>query len=457
MHKRARANKMTRRQLFVLLATIVGSGVVILDGSVVNLALPNISHNLHASFADLQWVVDAYLLSLSSLILLGGSLGDVFDRKRVYMFGLIGFGTMSLLCGLAPNITTLILLRIGQGVFGALLVPSALAIISTNFPAEQRGRAIGRWAAWSGISTAIGPLVGGYLIDVASWRWIFFINVPFVALCAVLAQTSIRDNSRNRKRHLDILGAASAVGGLAGVTFGLIEGPAHHWNALPVSALAAGGIISIFFLWLERRRRDPMVPLRLFRSRNFTGANIATLAMYGALGGFFFALVIYLQNTLGYSSIKAGVSSLPITILLMGLSSTMGGLAGKYGPRLFMTAGPLLASGGIFSLYFLHKGDSYLLHIFPGILLFGFGLALTVAPLTTAVMTAVADSDSGIASGINNAVSRVAGLLVVAMLGLLGTAHVYTFAAAFCATLTALAGIVSFVTIRNTPVKRRAS
>ena len=295
---------MTRRQFFVLLATIVGSGIVILDGTVVNLALPNIARHLHASFTDLQWIVDAYALSLSALILLGGSLGDIFGRKRTYLIGLGGFGAASLLCGIAPNVTMLIAARVVQGVFGALLVPGGLAIINTNFPAEQRSTAIGRWAAWSGIAAAIGPLVGGYIIDVASWRWIFFINVPFVVLCAGLAHTCIQESKDAWKRHLDIWGAGLTVLSLAGMTFGLIEGPVRHWAPLYLGALIAGVLCFGLFLQAEVRERDPMVPLRLFRSGNFTGANIATFAMYGGLGGFFFALVIRLQTVLGYQACR---------------------------------------------------------------------------------------------------------------------------------------------------------
>jgi EmrB/QacA subfamily drug resistance transporter len=444
---------MNRRQFFVLLATVIGSGIVILDGTVVNLALPNITHHLHASFADLQWVIDAYLLTLSSLLLVGGALGDVFGKKRVYLIGLVGFGVSSLLCGLAWNIQSLIGLRGLQGIFGALLVPGALAIINTNFSDDGRGRAIGRWAAWSGIAAAVGPLLGGYLIFIASWRWIFFINVPFVAVCGWLAKNHIEESKPGRKHQIDIAGATTTALALGALTYGLIEGPAQHWNGRIVGMLAASAGLFLIFVFTEMRHHDPMIPLRLFRSRNFVGANLATFAMYGALSGFFFALVIYLQNTLGYTSLKAGVSLLPITVLLLVLSGKMGQLAGKYGPRLFMTAGPLVATLGMITLIHLHNGAAYFSGVFPGILLFGIGLSLTVAPLTSAVMAAVRSNDSGVASGVNNAVSRAAGLVIIALLGLLGAANSYKFSVMLCAFLTGGAGILSFVIIRNKPRK----
>ncbi|HSX00409.1 MAG TPA: DHA2 family efflux MFS transporter permease subunit [Patescibacteria group bacterium] len=440
---------MSRKQLFALLATIIGSGVVILDGTVVTLALPNIAHELHASFADLQWVVDGYALLLSALILLGGSLGDIFGRKRVYLIGLGGFGLASFLCGLAPNIGALIGLRALQGVFGALLVPGALAIINTNFPKDKRGAAIGRWSAWSALAAAIGPVLGGYIVDASSWRWIFFINVPLVIVCFALAQIGIEETKDSKSRSVDAIGAMLAISGLGGITYGLIEGPAHHWNMGALLPLIGGLVLFVLFILTERRRRDPMITLSLFGSRNFSGANLVTFAMYGALGGFLFALVIFLQTTVGYSAIKAGASLLPITALLLTLSGRFGGMAAKHGPRIFMTAGPLTAALGMALLYNLHHGSQYLTNVFPGIFLFALGLSLTVAPLTITVMGSVPDSSSGIASGINNAVSRVASLITVALLGILGASHVYTLAIGMCAGLAALAGIGSWILIRN--------
>ncbi|HVW23103.1 MAG TPA: MFS transporter [Candidatus Saccharimonadales bacterium] len=442
---------MTKRQRLTLITTIIGSGIVILDGTIVNLALPKIASGLHANFAGLQWVVDGYLLSLSALILLGGSLGDIFGRKRTYLLGLIGFGAASLVCGLAVNDVMLVLTRILQGIFGALLVPGGLAVINTNFDRSVRGAAIGAWSAWSAIFAAIGPLLGGYILGIASWRWIFFINVPLVAICFVIGSGAI-DESHGRTRRVDILGACLAALSLAGLTYGLIEGPAAHWPVKAYVAIAAGVVAGSLFVWHELHSKAPMVDFALFRSRNFTGSNIMTFMMYGALGGFTLALVVYLQTGLHYSAIKAGVSLLPLTILLFLFSKRIGALAGRIGPRLFMTLGPIIAGLGMLMLLGLHPGVSYLSAVLPGVIVFAAGMTLLVAPLTTTVMTSVEDENSGIASGINNAVARIGGLLVVAVLGLLGPAHVFRFGMILGSSLAILAGLVSWFTIQNKPV-----
>jgi EmrB/QacA subfamily drug resistance transporter len=444
------------RKTWTLVATILGSGVVFLDGTIVNLALPKISVGLHGHFSDLQWIADGYLLSLSALILLGGSLGDIFGRKRTYLVGLVGFGVVSLLCGLSPSIGFLIAFRIIQGVFGALLVPGGLAIINTNFPRDERGAAIGRWAAWSGILSAIGPLVGGYIIDAISWRWIFFINIPLIIVCGLLAFANVEESKDSRVRRVDGYGAALAAVSLAGITYGLIEGPLNHWQAKSLIPLLGGLLLGLVFLVFESRNRDPMVKLGLFRSRNFTGANLMTFAMYGALAGFMFALVIYMQTKLGYSAIKAGVSLLPVSLMLLFFSSRVGRLSSKLGPRYFLTLGPLLAALGMFLLIGYQPGDSYLWFLLPRVLLFSIGLVLLVAPLTTTVMTSVEDSSSGIASGINNAVSRVAGLVVIALLGLAGTGNTYRFSMILCAIFAAAAGVISYLTIENQAKPLRA-
>lgn len=448
---------MSKRTL-ALVATIIGSGVVFLDGTIVNLALPKISEGLHGHFSDLQWIADGYLLSLSSLILLGGSLGDIFGRKRMYLLGLSGFGVFSLLCGLSPSIGFLIAFRILQGVFGALLVPGGLAIINTNFPREERGAAIGRWSAWSGILTAIGPLAGGYIIDAISWRWIFFINIPLIIVCGLLAQANVEESKDSRPRRVDNKGAGLAALALAGITYGLIEGSANHWRTLSWLTLAAGFILAAVFLWYESRSKDPMMQLSLFRSRNFSGSNAMTFAMYGALAGFMFALVIYMQTKLGYSAIKAGASLLPVSLMLLFFSSRVGKLSSKIGPRYFLTLGPLIASLAMFSLINYKPGHSYLWFLLPRVLLFSIGLVLLVAPLTTTVMTSVEESSSGIASGINNAVSRIAGLVVIALLGLAGTGDVYRFSMVLCAIFAAVAGVISYITIQNRakPLKVKA-
>jgi EmrB/QacA subfamily drug resistance transporter len=432
-----------------LIATILGSGIVFLDSTVVNLALPSISKDLNASFSDLQWIADGYLLSLSSLLLLGGSLGDILGRKKIYLLGLYGFGILSLLCGVAPNSESLILFRILQGVFGALLVPGSLAIINTNFPLEERGRTIGRWSAWSGATIAIGPLVGGYFIDAANWRWVFFINVPMIIACIFLTKRGVKETKDENARKVDFSGALLAAFALSGITYGLIEGPVRDWNGAAIIPLILGLFIAVIFVIYEKKTKDPMIPLGLFKSRNFTGSNIMTFAVYGALSGFMFALVIYLQTKMGYSAIKAGVSLVPVTILLLFLSGKVGGWSTKYGPRVFMTIGPILAGTGILLLLNLKPGDSYLTYLLPRVILFGIGLSIMVAPLTTTVMTSVVETSSGIASAINNVVSRVAGLVVIALLGLLGTDHVFKFSMLLCGILAISAGLISLVFIHN--------
>jgi len=436
----------------VLIATILGSGVVILDGTIVNLALPKIGISLHVGLSAFQWIVDGYLLSLSSLILLGGSLGDILGRKKIYLTGLVGFGIFSLLCALAPSSTILIITRIVQGAFGAMLVPGALSIINTNFPIAERGKAIGAWTAGISIPVVAGPLVGGLILSIASWRWIFLINVPLIAACFLLALPSIKESKDNYPRKIDLAGAFLAAATLAAVTYGLIEGPAAHWTARPILSIVIGLIFAIAFVRYERKVKDPMVKLALFKSRNFLGANLMTLAMYGALGGLTFSLVIFLQTHIGYSSIKAGLSLLPVSITLFLFSSRVGRLASKIGPRIFMTVGPILSGVGIASFYFLRPGDSYIAHIFPGSLLFAAGMALTVSPLTTTVMTSISNDDSGIASGINNAISRAAGLIVIAFLGLLGAANFFHVAVILCAGLAIISGIISYSIIVNHPL-----
>lgn len=438
-----------------LLAVIIGSGVVFLDGSVVNLALPKMANLLHADFSGQQWVIDGYLLTLSALILLGGSLGDILGRKKVYMWGVVGFGFSSLLCAISPNIELLIVARLVQGVFGALMVPGALAIIDTNFDADERGKAIGQWtAATSGIIAA-GPLIGGTILDTTSWRGIFLINIPLLLLTAWLGRRSIKESRAQTERRVDFTGAALAIVGLGGLTFGLIEGPGSSWSALALVPLVTGAVSSLLFLWVEHHKRDPMLPLRLFRSRNFTAANASTFAMYGGLGGFFFILTIYLQTTLHYSSIAAGLSSLPVTVMMVFFSGRVGALAGKFGPRWFMTFGPILAGLGILTLLSLREGSIYWLNVLPGIVLFGLGLSTTVAPLTTTVLASVKKEDSGIASAINNAVSRVSGLVVIALLGLFGAANAYQFAVLLCGVLAIIAGALAAILVRNPqPLKR---
>lgn len=446
---------MNPKRRLALLATIIGSGVAFLDGTVVTLALPNIGSHLNADFSSLQWVVNGYSLALASLMLIGGSLGDIFGRKKIYMIGLGGFGLASLLCSLSPNDTLLILFRGFQGIFAACLIPGGLAIINTNFPKEERGAAIGQWAAWSGIFAAIGPLIGGYLIDLGSWRWIFWINVPLIALVLTLAAKGVKESKNEHPRRLDVPGAILAAAALATITFSLIEGPAHGWQTSTISTLILGGLLALSFLIWESRAKDPMVRLDLFKSRNFSGANLMTFAMYGALGGFMFSLVIYMQTKIGYSAIKSGIALIPMTVLLLLFSRRMGALAAKHGARWFMTIGPLLCALAMFSLINYQVGNSYLTYLLPRVILFGIGLVIFVAPLTATVMSSVDDTHSGIASGINNMVSRTGGLIVIAMLGLLGAAHVYKFGMVLSAILAAIAGLISLTLIQNPKKKTK--
>ena len=440
---------MTSLQRRALLATIIGSGMVFLDGSVVNLALPKIATGLHTGFSELQWVIDGYLLTLSALILLGGSLSDIYGRKRIYFWGVIGFGVASFGAAVTPSIGWLIAARLLQGIFGALMVPGALAIINTNFAAELRGKAIGLWTAWTSAILATGPLIGGTLIDRGSWRLIFLINLPLLLLTCWLGLPSIKESRSTTPRSVDIRGALLAVIALGGVTYGLIQGTAAHWSWASIVALLIGAASVTFFVRAESRSPDPMLQLELFKSRNFSGANLATFAMYGALGGFFFAFNIFLQTNLHYSSLAAGLTGAPVSICLILFSSRVGALSSKFGPRFFMTFGPALSGIGILTLLGLHPGSSYTRAMLPGIALFGIGMSLTVAPLTTTVLESVRMRETGIASAVNNAVSRVSGLIIIALLGLFGATHAYQFAVLLCGGLALGAGLLSFMWIRN--------
>jgi EmrB/QacA subfamily drug resistance transporter len=412
-------NQLTKTERCVLIATILGSGVVLLDGTVVNVALPTIARGLHSNFADLQWIIDGYLLTLSSLMLVAGSFGDLFGLKRIFQLGLAGFGLTSLLCGLAPSMPILILVRILQGVSGALLVPSSLAVINTNTAPSRVSKAIGIWTGLGAGFTAIGPLVGGLLIPF-SWRLIFFINVP-VILVTLYYTTFISDKRPvSQKPVVDWIGALLGVVGLGSTTYGLIEGPVQGWQNFSLVALIIGVISLVGFFFYENSFSHPMLPLSLFKSRNFTGSNLMTLCMYGALSGAIFALVLYLQTAVGYTPIEAGLAFFPVTILMFIFAGRVGTLSAKYGARFFMTVGPLIQGAGLLLLLRVSPSHSnYFLYLFPAAVIFGIGLVLTVAPLTTTVMRSIDESHSGITSAVNNMISRFAGLVVVAFLGVI--------------------------------------
>ncbi|HEX6389646.1 MAG TPA: DHA2 family efflux MFS transporter permease subunit [Solirubrobacteraceae bacterium] len=410
---------MSANKRLALIAAIMGSFVAGLDATVVNVALPAIERDLGGGLAGQQWVSNGYLLALSSLILIGGSLGDIYGERRVFALGVAGFGAVSVVCAVAPTIEVLVAGRVLQGVFGALLMPSALAVIVAVFPPAERGGAIGSWTAWSGIAMVIGPLAGGQLVDAASWRWIFALNVPFVIITLMLVFRAIPAHARELDhRPVDWTGAVLCALGLAGPTFALIRQPEEGWGAPAVLLpLLAGIALFAIFLVHESRTRAPMVSLELFRRRNFTVSNIETFSMYAGLSGLFFFLVLFLQQVAGYDALQAGFATLPTTLVMFALSKRAGALADRFGPRLFMGVGPLVAAAGLLLLLGLDADVSYASDVLPGLLLFSLGLAVTVAPLTATVLGDADENNAGIASGINNAVARVAGLLAVAALG----------------------------------------
>ncbi len=403
----------------MLLAAIMGSFVAGLDATVVNVALPAIERDLGGGLAGQQWVSNAYLLTLGSLILVGGSLGDVYGERRVFSLGVAGFGAASLLCAIAPTIETLVAARALQGIFGALLTPSALAVIVMAFGPSERGGAIGSWTAWAGIATVVGPFIGGWLIDTASWRWIFLVNLPFVLATLVLVRIAIPQRVPGpTRRHVDWAGAALCAVGLAGPVFALIRQPQEGWGSPQVLVGLVGGV-AVFsaFLWREAHTADPMLPLGLFRRRNFAVGNLQTLSMYGGLSITFFFLVLFLQQVAGYDALQAGLAMLPSTGMMFVLSKRFGRLADRFGPRAFMGGGPMVAAVGLTWFTRMPAHVDYVTDVLPGLLVFSLGLAMTVAPLTATVLADADESNAGIASGINNATARVAGLLAIAALG----------------------------------------
>jgi EmrB/QacA subfamily drug resistance transporter len=410
---------MTRTQRLSLLAAIMGTFVVGLDSTVVSVALPAIERDLGGGLAGQQWVSNGYLLALAALILVGGSLGDVFGERRIFSLGVLGFGATSLVCALAPNIEVLVAGRVMQGVFGALLSPSALAVIVAAFSPAQRGGAVGSWTAWSGIAAVVGPLVGGQLIDGASWRWIFALNIPFVALTLVLVAMAVpqREIAEHRPP-IDWPGGVLSFLGLAGPTLALIRQPESGWGAPDVVLPGLAGMaLLVLFLLREASTEHPMLPLELFKRRNFAAGNLQTLAMYAGLSILFFYLVLFLQQVAGFSATEAGLATLPTTIVMFTLSKRAGMLADRTGPRLFMGVGPLLAAAGLLLLLRLDADVDYVTELLPALVVFSLGLSATVAPLTATVLSDADEQHAGIASGVNNAIARAGGLLGVAALG----------------------------------------
>jgi EmrB/QacA subfamily drug resistance transporter len=408
-----------RRKRLALLAAIMGSFVAGLDATAVNVALPAIRADLGGGLAGQQWVSNAYLLALGSLILVGGSLGDLFGERRVFSIGVAGFGVVSLLCAIAPSIGVLIACRAVQGAFGALLTPSALAVIVSAFPQQERGAAIGSWTAWAGIATVVGPLAGGFLVDAVSWRLIFAVNVPFVVITLVLVSRAVPARTRGAVHaRVDWAGVGLTFFGLAGPVLALIRQPAVGWSSAEVWGPGLGGFALLgMFLLHERRTAAPMLPLGLFARRNFAFGNVQTFAMYGGLGITFFVLVLFLEQVAGYRALQAGFALVPSTIVMFLLSKRMGRLADRFGPRLFMGLGPLAAAVGLALMLRIQAHLNYFTDLLPALLVFSIGLACTVAPLTAAVLSDAEESNAGIASGVNNAIARVASLLAIAAVG----------------------------------------
>lgn len=395
---------------------MLASALVFLTATVVNVALPAIGSGLGAGTTRIQWVVNGYLLSLAALILVGGSLGDRFGRGRMMMIGAAAFAAASLGCGLAPGTGWLIAMRVLQGVAAALLMPQSLAIIQSCFRAEDRGRAIGAWSALGGIAAAIGPVVGGWLVDVGSWRWLFFLAVPLALAVVALVVRKVPDSRDPDAGRLDLPGALAALAGLGAVSWTLIQGPELGWTHPAVAGPGALGLLALAgFLVVERRSEHPMMPLAMFADDQFSAANGVTFVVYAALGAVFFFLVVYLQSGLGYSALQAGLALLPVTGLLLVLSPRAGDRAQRRGARRLLTAGAVLVAGGMGLMATIQPGDDYVTGVLPAVALFGLGLSATVAPVTSAVLAAADQRRMGVASGINNAVARTAQLLAVAI------------------------------------------
>jgi EmrB/QacA subfamily drug resistance transporter len=443
---------------WTLVASILGSSMAFVDGSVVNVALPSIQADLGGGLATQQWVVSAYLLTLGSLILVGGSLGDIFGETRVFALGVAAFAGASLLCAIAPDATSLIVFRAVQGMAGAILTPASLAMITTTFSGTARGNAIGQWTSWSGISFVVGPTLGGWLVDVSTWRVIFLINLPIAAGTLLLVgRLGGMHQQRREGMKVDVVGAILCTAGLGLLVAGFIEQPQLGWgDPLILGAFVAGAALLGAFVAYELRTPKPMLPLRLFRLRNFSVTNVETLAVYGGLSALTTFLTLYLIEFAGFTALQAGVSLLPVTLVMFFLSPRTGRLSMQYGPRLFMALGPILAGLSVLAYTRLPKDLTYWVDILPALLVFAVGLSLTVAPLTTTVLADAGPGDAGVASGVNNAVARIAGLLAIAILGILAagggdhlTEHGFHITMGAVAALLVCGGLIGAIGIRN--------
>lgn len=447
---------------WILFTTVLGSSMALLDSTVVNVALPRIGRDLDADLAVLQWTVNAYLLTLAGLILLGGSLGDRYGRRKVFVVGVVWFAVASLMCGLAPNAGVLIAARALQGVGGALLTPGSLALIQASFHADDRARAVGLWSGFGGIGAAVGPFLGGWLVDGPGWRWVFLLNVPLALMCVPSALRHVPESAgrSGARGGFDVLGAVLGALALALVTYALIE--AGSGSPGIVAGTAAGGIAAgAAFVAVEHRRPDPMLPLDIFASRQFTAVNLVTLCVYAAFGGFFFLCAVQLQVVAGWSALGAGTALLPTTVLMLLLSARSGALAERIGPRLPLTVGPLLCAAGMLLMLRVGQDASYAGDVLPGVLVLGIGMVALVAPLTATVLASVDVARAGIASGVNNAAARAAGLVAVAALPLLTGMgpEAYRSASAFddafrramvlCAAVLVLGAAIAFTAVRR--------
>ena len=444
---------------WLIAAAVLGSGIAFLDSTVVNVALPAIGRELGAGLTGQQWVLDGYLLSLSALLLSGGAAGDRYGRRRIFVGGLVIFTAASLACGFSPTVGWLIGARLVQGVGAAALVPGSLALIDVGIRHEDRARAVGIWAGASGVTTAVGPFIGGWLVDAASWRWVFFLNVPLAAAAFWITARHVPESRDVTARaRADIPGAAAVMLGLAGVIYALIEAPSRGWTPVTVTAAAVGATALVAFALIEAHAGAPLLPLELFRSRQFTGTNLTTLAVYAALGGALFLLALQLQQSLHYSALAAGLATLPTTVIMLIGSPWAGAIAGRTGPRLPMTVGPLIAAAGLALMARITPGASYLEAVLPAVAVFGVGLTTTVAPLTAAVLAAVPENRAGTASGVNNAIARIAGLLAIAVLPVAAGIHAgvgqplghgFVVAMLIAAAVSATGGIIAVMTIHT--------